>query len=249
MNRSFLYPRHMSVVPAERLIKTREVLQREFDLYQAASRQRISYGASIAQWLMSQLPAADPAQLGWGIIAVTAQLLPESPILTERKPGEKPGTRSGQRFSLLVASRVGEALLTSTEIPADRQVPGSPEVGPELAQIDLSEAYTQFTGLPSSESAVKDPAQLRREFAAYMADDLQLIRQYLTDDLPGADTGAIGWALIGTGMILLAQESKAAAPKGWRRSTRDREQTARNNAMTAALLLACIGDWLAKPEA
>jgi hypothetical protein len=239
----------MSVVPGERLIKTREVLQREFDLYQAASRQRISYGASIAKWLISQLPAADPAQLGWGIIAVTAQLLPESPILKQGKPGEKPGTRSGQRFSLLVASRVGETLLTSTEIPADRQVPGSPEVGPELAQIDLSEAYANFTGLPSSESPVKDPAQLRREFAAYMADELQEIRRNLTDELPGADTGAIGWALIGTGMVLLAQENQAPPAKGWRRSTREREQTARNHAMTAALLLACIGDWLANPEA
>lgn len=236
-------------MPSERLTKTREVLQREFDLYQAASRQQISYGGDIAQWLVSQLPAADPGQLGWGIIAVTALMLPESPLLTQDKPGEKPGTRSGQRFSLLVASRVGEALLASAQIPAERPEPGSPEVGPELAQIDLSEAYANFTGLPSSQSPVKDPAQLRREFAAYMADELHMIRQSLTEDLPGADTAALGWALIGTGMILLSQESKAAAPKGWRRSARDREQTARNNAMTAALLLACIGDWLAKPEA
>jgi hypothetical protein len=239
----------MSVMPSDRLTKTREVLQREIDIYQAASGQQLSDGGSIARWVISQLPAADPAQLGWGIIAVTASMLPESPILTRGKPGEKPGTRSGQRFSLLVAGRIGEALLASAQAPAEPPAPGSPKVGPELARIDLSEAYANFTGLPSSQSPVKEPAQLRREFAAYMADELQTVRQFLTDDLPGSDTAAIGWALLGTGMVLMAQESKAAPPKGWRSSTRNREQTARDSAMTAALLLACVGDWLAKPEA
>lgn len=239
----------MAVTPSQRLVNIRELLQREFAGFQALSGERLSYGAGLAEWLVVQLPGADPAALGWGTIAVTGQLLPSDPMFTPRGPQAKPGARGGQRFSILLASRVGEALL-SAGAQVGRPAATSFEIGPELSQFDMSGVFIEFTGLPSSQSPGRDAAQLRREFIEHMADELHEIRQCLTGELPGADQAAIGWGLIGTGMGLMVQEGKVAAkPKGWRRSTRQRNETARGSALSSAILLACIGDYLVNPEA
>jgi hypothetical protein len=238
----------MSITPSPRLIKTREALQREVNSAQAGRGGRPDYGP-VAQWLVSQLAGADPGQLGWGIIAVTGHLLPPDPLLSPPRPGEKPGTRAGQRRTFLRASQVGEALLSSAQIAAERPAAASFEVGNKLADLDMSEVYIEFTGLPSSHSPNKNAAQLRREFVQRMSGELRDIRQLLVDDLPGADHAAIGWALIGTGISLLLQAGKAPKPSGWRRSKRQREETAQGSAMNSAMLLACVGDYLTNPAA
>jgi hypothetical protein len=237
----------MAAHPSARLVASRELLQREFDRYQAAAGEQISYGSAIAQWLAAQLPGTDTAQLGWGILAVTALLCPDSyPVLTSGKPQQKPAERWGERTSMILASRVGEALVESAD-----QANGHPgharEVGPELALLDMSGVYSEFTGLPSSSSPDAAPVDLRREFHQAMADGLGEIRQCLTDELPGADLTAIGWGLIGSGMCLLVQASKVAPPHRLRPGAR-RRGNFRASAMRSALFLAAVGDYLVNPR-
>jgi hypothetical protein len=230
----------MSVSPSERLRVSREELQREFDRHQAAAGEPIGYGSETARWLAAQLPGTDPRQLGWGILAVTAMLLPAA---DEDGTRGGPEDRGAERTSMILASRVGEALVESAA-PAVGRPPGAAAVGPELAACEMSAVYAEFAGRPAGSAAV-DPAELRREFHESMADGLAEIRGLLLDELPGADLEAIGWALIGTGMSLLVQTSKIAPRSRWLRRRPRRGASARTSAMRSSLLLAAVGDYLA----
>ncbi len=236
----------MAAHPSARLAASRGLLQREFEQYQAAAGAAISYGSDVAAWLVAQLPGADPTELGWGIIAVTALLCPDADSGAGAVPGQ-PGERSGERTSMLLASRVGEALVGSAR-PAAWPCGAAHEVGPELARLDMSGVYTEFSGLPSSSAATADPAQLRREFHRAMAGSLGEIRQRLAGELSGADLPAIGWSLIGTGMCLLAQTGRIPPPRRPWPGAR-RRGTFRASAMRSALFLAAVGDYLIIPAA
>jgi hypothetical protein len=233
----------MGVKPGKRLVTSREELQREFERHQAAVGEPISFGSGIAGWLVSQLPGADPRQLGWGILAVTAMLFPGA---DDRGAWSTPDELSGEGTSMILASRVAEALLASGAPPGG---PGGgragvAEIGPELAACDMAEVYSEFVGPPEDPQKAEDPAALRRQFQLSMAAGLAEIRQHLRDELPGADLTAIGWALIGTGMSLLVQTSKIKPSRRLRRRT-----SVRTSAMRSSLLLAAVGDFLADPAA
>jgi hypothetical protein len=241
----------MGVNPAKRLQASRAELQRAFDRHQDALGEPIGYGAGTARWLASQLPGADPAQLGWGIIAVTAMLFPArvgdaagaaAEGSAEGDAWSAPGERGGERTSMILASRVGEALLESAPPAA-----GSArvrQVGAELAACEMTAVYSEFVGAPRDPAEAADPAALRREFQQSMAPGLAEIRERLTEELPGADLAAIGWALIGTGMSLLVQTSKIKPSRRLRRRS-----SVRTSAMRSSLLLAAVGDFLVDPAA
>ena len=239
----------MAAHPSPRLVASRGLLQREFDRYQAAAGEQISYGSAIARWLAAQLPGADPGQLGWGILAVTALLCPDSaeipaPVLAPGTPRRKSGERWGERTSMILASRVGEALVESAGAPGGH--PGDAlEIGPELALLDMSGVYAEFTGLAPTAAAQADP---RGEFQRTMAGGLGEIRQCLITELPGADVEAIGWGLIGSGMCLLVQASRVPPPRRLRPGAR-RRRSYRASAMRSALFLAAVGDYLVSPAA
>ncbi len=231
----------MAAHPSPRLVATRGLLQREFNRYQAAAGEQISYGSAIARWLAAQLPGTDPGQLGWGILAVTALLCPDSaPILRPAIPRRKSSERRGERTSMILASRVGEALVESASAPCG-QACDAVEIGPELALLDISGAYAEFTGLAPH----ADP---RREFQQTMADGLDEIRRCLIAELPGADIQAIGWGLIGSGMCLLVQASRVPPLRRLRPGAR-RRRSFRASAMRSALFLAAVGDYLVSPAA
>jgi hypothetical protein len=230
----------MGVNPSERLRVSREELQREFDRHQAAAGEPVGYGSAIARWLTEQLPGADPRQLGWGILAVTALLFPAA---DQGGPWAGLQDRGGERISMILASRVGEALVESGA-PAAGPAAGPVQIGPELAACEMSAVYAEFAGQPAGSAAAVDPAELRREFRESMADGLAQIRQTLLADLPGADLQAIGWALIGTGMSVLVQASKIAPRSRWLRRRPRRGASVRTSAMRSSLLLAAVGDYL-----
>ena len=235
----------MAAHPSPRLVASRVLLQHEFDRYQAAAGGQISYGSAIARWLGTQLPGADPGQLGWGILAVTALLCPDSaPIPAAGTPRRKSGERWGERTSMILASRVGEALVEKAGAP--RGHPGDAlEIGPELALLDMSGVYAEFTELAPTAAAQADP---RGEFQRTMAGGLSEIRQCLITELPGADVEAIGWGLIGSGMCLLVQASRVPPPRRLRPGAR-RRRSFRTSAMRSALFLAAVGDYLVSPAA
>jgi hypothetical protein len=235
----------MAAHPSPRLVTSRGLLQREFSRYQAAAGEQISCGSAIARWLAAQLPGADPGQLGWGILAVTALLCPDSaPILAPGAPRRKSSQRRGERTSMILASRVGEALVESAGAPGG-QACDALEIGPELALLDISGAYAEFAGLGPVSAAQADP---RGEFQRTMADGLAEIRRCLIAELPGADIQAIGWGLIGSGMCLLVQASKVPPPRRLRPGAR-RRRSLRASAMRSALFLAAVGDYLVSPAA
>lgn len=232
----------MAAHPSPRLVASRGLLQREFDRYQAAAGEQLSYGSAIARWLAAQLPGADPGQLGWGILAVTALLCPDSaPSLARGTSQRKPGERWGERTSMILASRVGEALVESAGAPSGH-AGDALEIGPELALLDMSGVYAEFTGLAPAAA----PADPRREFQRTMADGLGEIRRCLIAELPGADVEAIGWGLIGSGMCLLVQASRVPPPRRLRPGAR-RRRSFRASAMRSALFLAAVGDYLVSP--
>lgn len=232
----------MAAHPSPRLVASRGLLQREFDRYQAAAGEQLSYGSAIARWLAAQLPGADPGQLGWGILAVTALLCPDSaPSLARGTSQGKPGERWGERTSMILASRVGEALVESAGAPSGH-TGDALEIGPELALLDMSGVYAEFTGLAPAAA----PADPRREFQRTMADGLGEIRRCLIAELPGADVEAIGWGLIGSGMCLLVQASRVPPPRRLRPGAR-RRRSFRASAMRSALFLAAVGDYLVSP--
>jgi hypothetical protein len=233
----------MGVNPTKRLRVSREELQRAFDRHQDALGEPIGYGSATAGWLASQLPGADLRQLGWGILVVTAMLFPvpgENAGAGDPWPG--PDERGGERTSMLLASRVGEALLAAA--PPAAGPAGVAEVGPELAACEMTAVYSEFVGPPRDPAQAADPAALRREFRESMAPGLAEIRRRLVEELPGADLAAIGWALIGTGMSLLVQTSKIKPSRRPRRRA-----NVRTSAMRSSLLLAAVGDFLVAPAA
>jgi hypothetical protein len=233
----------MAVTPTPRLVACREQMQREFEVIQAAvgPDEQFAYEASTAQWLISQLPGADFAQIGWAIILVSAAMYPDLPMgATEGKVQQ-----GGQRFTLILASRVGEALLADVSAAAP---PGdSFEVGPKLASRDLSEIYSEMPWLPSSSVPDVDPAVLRREFQQAMSEAMTEVRQELVSELPGADLSAIGWALLGTGTTLLARTVQFYRGR-WRRGAK-RSKELQTSAFNNGLFLAAIGDYLVGPRA
>jgi len=231
----------MGVNPTKRLKASREELQRAFDRHQDALGQPIGYGYGTARWLASQLPGADPRQLGWGIIAVTAMLFPSGgEDAAEGADWSAPGERGGERTSMILASRVGEALLESA--PPAAGPSGVAEIGAELAACEMTAVYSEFVGPPLDPAQAADPDALRREFRESMAPGLAEIRERLVEELPGADLTAIGWALIGTGMSLLVQTSKIKPSRRLRRRS-----SVRTSAMRSSLLLAAVGDFLVGP--
>jgi hypothetical protein len=241
----------MGVNPAKRLKASREELQRAFDRHQDALGEPIGYGSGTARWLASQLPGADPRQLGWGIIAVTAMLFPAGSegAGTEDAAGSDawstPGERGGERTSMILASRVGEALLESAPLePGPAGPAGVTEIGAELAACEMTAVYSEFVGAPRDPAEAADPAELRRDFQETMAPGLAEIRERLVEELPGADVTAIGWALIGTGMSLLVQTSKIKPSRRLRHRS-----SVRTSAMRSSLLLAAVGDFLVDPAA
>lgn len=234
----------MAAHPSPRLVASRGRLQHEFDRYQAAAGEQISYGSAIARWLAAQLPGADPGQLGWGILAVTALLCPDRAPVPAPGTQRKSGQRWGERTSMILASRVGEALVESAGVPGGH-AGAVLEIGPELALLDMSGVYAEFTGLAPTAAAQADP---RREFQRTMADALGEIRQCLITELPGADIEAIGWGLIGSGMCLLVQASRVPPPRRLRPDAR-RRRSFRASAMRSALFLAAVGDYLVSQAA
>jgi hypothetical protein len=239
----------MAVSPTRQMMASREEMQREFDAFQAAAGGKVSYGTIVAQWLAGQLPGADIAAVGWGIILVSAMLYPAGPADPADPAQEKahPGRRAGQRLTIMLASRVGEALLETAvgAVPSGQAF----EVGPELTQFDVSGIYAEATGLPSSGVPGTDPAVLRREFHQAMGDDLIKIRQSLENELPGANLAATGWGLTGTGSRLLVEVGKVDPPRRLRllRAGARRRDNYRSAAMNSALSLASLGDYLADP--
>jgi hypothetical protein len=231
----------MAVTPTPRLVACREQMQREFEVIQAAvgADEQFAYEASTAQWLTSQLPGADFAQIGWAIILVSAAMYPDLPMAA----AEGNVQQGGQRFTLILASRVGEALLA--DVPSAAPPGDSFEVGPKLASRDLSEIYSEMPWLPSSSVPDADPAVLRREFQQAMSEAMTEVRQELVSELPGADLSAIGWALLGTGTTLLARTVQFDQRR-WRpgRQARKKLQT---SAFNHGLLLAAIGEYLVDP--
>jgi hypothetical protein len=143
---------------------------------------------------------------------------------------------------MILASRVGEALVESAGAPSGH-AGDALEIGPELALLDMSGVYAEFTGLARAAAAPADP---RREFQRTMADGLGEIRRCLIAELPGADVEAIGWGLIGSGMCLLVQASRVPPPRRLRPGAR-RRRSFRASAMRSALFLAAVGDYLVSP--
>ncbi len=238
----------MGVNPSERLVTSRAELQREFRRHEAAVGEPIGYGSGIARWLSGQLPGTDPRQLGWGILAVTAMLFP-LPDDGDQRSG--PDERIGERTSMILASRVGEALVESAAPAEPRADVAEVEVGSELAACEMTGVYGELIGIrPGSPAAAADSAELRHQFQESMAVGLAEIRQRLQDELPGADVSAIGWALIGTGMSLLVQTSRIRRSPRRRLLWRPRRgASVRTNAMRSSLLLAAVGDYLVEPAA
>lgn len=230
----------MAVTPTQRLLACREQMQREFEVIQAAvgPYEPFAYEASTAQWLISQLPGADFAQIGWAILLVGSALYPTFPAEDKVQQG-------GQRFTLILASRVAEALLA--DAPSAAPPGGSFEVGPKLASRDLSEVYSDMTGLPSSSVPDVDPAVLRREYQQARAEPMTEVRQELMSELPGADLSAIGWALLGTGTTLLARTVQFDRRR--LRPGRQRRKKLQTSAVNSSLVLAMIGDYLVDPPA
>jgi hypothetical protein len=170
-----------------------------------------------------------------------------APVLAPGRLRKRPGDRWGERTSMILASRVGEALVESAD-----SVNGHPAaaagVGPELARLDMARVYAELSALPSSSSPFAAQEDLRREFRQAMAEGLGEIRRCLLDELPGADLTAIGWGLIGSGLCLLVQASQVPAAQRPRPGAR-RRGNVRVSAMRSALFLAAVGDYLVNPAA
>src|SRR5450755_1646682 len=245
----------MAIAPAPQILALRESLGERFDRYLAAAGEPLTSGADVTEWLLSQLPGADPELLGWAVLTVAGLLYPG--LRPERMAAGTTATVAGQNMTMLIASRVGEALIEAAEAPraaagtaqAGTAATGTAQagtvvVGRELSLVDLTEAYADLR-LPAAPDATA--AQRRRQLREHMAAELAEIREVLTEGIAGLDLTAAGWALTGTGMCLLVQTSRAPAARRGRLPRRSRHDELKNSAMRSAMLLAVIGDFLASP--
>jgi hypothetical protein len=232
----------MDLTPGPRLVSTRQCMDRYFrlELSGADFGDEPGYGLNTGRWLASQLPASDPVWLGWGLVAVTAVLCPGSngagfgEIL--KMATASPRHRKGRSIALLMASRVGDALINTegSPSPAGRTL----EVGPELAAADFlgSPPESPWPGWIRVE-------EVRGDFREHMRTELDVIRQLLAGELPGADPGAIGWAVTGTARMLLKQAAEPRAP-GRPGPSAWRQADVRSGMATTAFLLGVVGDFL-----
>jgi len=241
----------MAIEPAPRILALRESLSERFDRYLAAAGEPLTSGADVTEWLLSQLPGADPEPLGWAVLTVAGLLYPE--LQAEQPAAGTTATLAGQNMTMLIASRVGEALIEAAG-PARAAASaaqggtggaGTVTVGRELSLVDLTEAYADLRLAAAPDASA---AQRRRQLQEHMAGELAEIREVLTDGIAGIDLAAAGWALTGTGMCLLVQTSRAPAGRHNRLTRRrHRDDELKNSAMRSAMLLAVIGDFLVNP--
>jgi hypothetical protein len=263
----------MAIEPAPRIVALRESLGERFDRYLAAAGEPLTSSADVTQWLLSQLPGADPEQLGWAVLTVAGLLYPglegerTAPGTIATIVGQKTATIAGQNMTMLIASQVGEALIKAaaanrpagagaggaggaggtagaSATASGAEAAGPVVVGRELSLVDLTEAYADLR-LPAAPDA--SAAERRRQLREHMAAELAEIREVLTEGIAGLDLTAAGWALTGTGMCLLVQTSRAPAARRGRLPRRTRHDELKNSAMRSAMLLAVIGDFLASP--
>jgi hypothetical protein len=241
----------MAIAPAPQILALRESLGERFDRYLAAAGEPLTSGADVTEWLLSQLPGADPELLGWAVLTVAGLLYPG--LRPERTAAGTTATVAGQNMTMLIASRVGEALIEAAEAPraaagaaqAGTAQAGSVVVGRELSLVDLTEAYADLR-LPAAPDATA--AQRRHALQENMAGELAEIRTVLTGGIAGIDLTAAGWALTGTGMCILVQTSRVPAARRARLTgRRRRHDELKNSAMRSAMLLAVIGDFLVNP--
>jgi hypothetical protein len=122
----------MAIEPAPRIVALRESLRERFDRYLAVAGEPLTSSADVSQWLLSQLPDADPEQLGWAVLTVAGLLYPglegerTAPGTIATMVGQKTATIAGQNMTMLIASRVGEALI---EAAAASRPPGAGATG------------------------------------------------------------------------------------------------------------------------
>jgi|SRR5450755_1017345 hypothetical protein len=241
----------MAIAPAPQILALRESLGERFDRYLAAAGEPLTSGADVTEWLLSQLPGADPELLGWAVLTVAGLLYPG--LRPERMAAGTTATVAGQNMTMLIASRVGEALIEAAEAPraaagaaqAGTAQAGTVVVGRELSLVDLTEAYADLR-LPAAPDATA--AQRRHALQENMASELAEIRTVLTGGIAGIDLAAAGWALTGTGMCILVQTSRVPAARRARLTgRRRRHDELKNSAMRSAMLLAVIGDFLVNP--
>jgi len=125
----------MAIEPAAQILALRESLNERFDRYLAAAGEPLTSGADVTQWLLSQLPGTDPELLGWAVLTVAGLLYPGMRAeraaigMTATVPGA-----AGQSMTMLIASRVGEALIEAAAGPGRSETspagPGRSETSP-----------------------------------------------------------------------------------------------------------------------
>jgi hypothetical protein len=240
----------MALELSPQVLAVRESLRQQFARYQAASGEPLTSGAGVTEWLLSQLPGTDPERLGWAVITVAGLLYPGLPVT-----GAPDGDRrklAGQSTAMLVASRVGEALIdraaratpahpgisANPAAPAPPGTPAHPTAPAHSAtaahddsrqgsvqvgrELSLIDLTEAYADLHLPAAPEASPQERRDELREQLAGDLAEIRATLTDGIPGIDLTAAGWALIGTGMSILVTTSKAPASR--RRLARGRRK-------------------------
>src|ERR1022692_1345994 len=114
----------MAIAPAPQILALRESLGERFDRYLAAAGEPLTSGADVTEWLLSQLPGADPELLGWAVLTVAGLLYPG--LRPERMAAGTAATVAGPNMTLLSPSRGGGALIDGRRSPAgsSRRCPG-----------------------------------------------------------------------------------------------------------------------------
>jgi len=201
------------------------------------------YARNAARWLASQLPDIDSERLGWSVLVVTAMLYPDwyDPALGDRLKSatRSPAESKGMSIALLLAGRVGEALIDAKH--GQSSEPGAPmlEVSAELATVDFPRLVSELFESPMG----TDPGQLRSRFGEAIG-DLDDIRELVTEEIPGVDLRAIGRALVATALLLFRQISELPTPGRLRRKRQRRFAGIQSGMTTAAFTLGMIGDYL-----
>jgi len=214
------------------LVSARELMDRHWAAETAKSGAGPSWfsqteGQVFAQWLAGQLPGSDPERTGWGLIAVAAMLYPSwyDPELGDilRPAGWPAGRGKGASMGLLMASRVGEALIGTGNLPP--AAPAVLKVGAELAGINFMELLAESGLNPDLLSDSRTGIE-----------ELTEIRQVLTAGLPGADLRATGWAAVASAVLVATQLASLPAPGRFGRYARWRAGVLTGTAAAAAAL-------------